>query len=194
MDKLKVVTKKNDRTVFIITIIVLLITIFCLIINYSIDNSINWSLYPVGGLIVIWATLIPMLILKKYKVLGLFVGLTITLIPFIFLVQYQVSVKGWFVPLALPILILSLLAFGISLIAFTNKKLNKFYAVGLTIFLFGVIVNYGVGIIVNRFLNENNVLDIFRVTTISISFILSLIFIFTAYFKRKEIKRTHNNV
>ncbi|MEB8327751.1 DUF6320 domain-containing protein [Flavobacteriaceae bacterium KMM 6897] len=187
MDIIKDATN-NNRTVFITTTIFLLIAIICLIINYSIDNSINWSLYPIGGLIVIWATLIPMLILNRYKALGLFVGLTITLIPFIFLVQNQVTIKGWAVPLAMPIMTLSLMALGVALIAFTNKKLNKFYAVALTVFLFGVIVNYGVGVIVNRFLNENNVLDIFRVTTISISIIL--IFIFTAYFKRKEIQAT----
>ncbi|MEB8389481.1 DUF6320 domain-containing protein, partial [Rhodobacteraceae bacterium KMM 6894] len=61
MDIIKDATN-NNRTVFITTTIFLLIAIICLIINYSIDNSINWSLYPIGGLIVIWATLIPMLI------------------------------------------------------------------------------------------------------------------------------------
>ena len=81
MDIFKTATKNNDRWVFIITTTFLLIAIVCLIINYSVDNTINWSLYPIGGLLVIWATLIPMLILKKYKALGLFVGLTITVIP-----------------------------------------------------------------------------------------------------------------
>ncbi len=187
MDIFKDSAKNNDRTVFIIASIFLLISIVCLIINHSIDNSINWSLYPIGGLIVIWATLISLLILKKYKAIGVFVGLTFTLIPFIFLIQNLVSAKGWFIPLALPIVILSLIAFGISLFALTNKKMNKFYAVALTIFLFGVIVNLGVGVIVNGFLNENNIYDIYRISTIAISVILSGALIIIGYFKRNYV-------
>ena len=178
-------TDNYNKIAFFITSFFLLISLICLLINYSLDLSINWALYPIGGLIVIWATSIPMLILKKYKAFGFFAGLTITLIPFIFLVQNQVTVKGWVVPLALPIIILSLLAFGVSLIAFTNKKLNKFFAAALTVFLFGVIVNFGVGIIVNRFLKENNVFDIYRVTTISLSVFLSLILFFVGTLKEK---------
>jgi len=176
----------DNRTAFIITILFLLISTICLIINYSINHAINWSLYPVGALIVIWATIIPLLILKKYKTLGLFTGLTVTLIPFLFLIQNLATVKGWAMPLAMPIAGLSLLALGISLLGFTYFKLNKFYPAALTVFLFGVIVNFGVGVIVGRFLNGNNVNDISRVSTMSVSVILSLILIVAGYIKKNK--------
>lgn len=112
--------------------------------------------------------------------------MTITLIPFIYLIQDQSSVNGWIFPLALPIVILSLLAFGISLLAFASKELNNFISFALTVFLFGIIVNIGVGYTVNHYLKEDNVFDIYRVSTISASVFLSLILVVIGYAKRKE--------
>lgn len=88
--------------------------------------------------------------------------------------------------MALPIVILSLLAFGISLLAFASKELNNFISFALTVFLFGIIVNIGVGYTVNHYLKEDNVFDIYRVSTISASVFLSLILVVIGYAKRKE--------
>jgi membrane protein YdbS with pleckstrin-like domain len=181
----------NNRTVFTITILFLLISTICLTINYSVNHSINWSLYPIGALIVIWATITPLLIMKKYKTLGLFTGLTISLISFLFLIQKLATVKGWAIPLALPIAGLSLLALAVTLLGFAHFKLNKFYMAALTVFLFGVIINFGVGVIVGRFLNENNVNDISRASSLSVSVILSLILIAIGYKKRNKTNAQH---
>lgn len=181
----------NNRTLFIITSLFLLMSVVCLTINYSVNRSINWSLFPIGAFILIWATILPLLIMQKNKASGLFVGLTITLIPFLFLIQNQATVKGWVIPLALPIAGLSLLGFGVCLIAFAHIKSNKFYPVALTVFLFGVIVNFGISIIVSRFLNENNVIDISKVSTMAGSVILSLILIVIGYIKRNKTNAQH---
>ena len=76
----------SKKVIFIVTVILLFAAGICLIINYSIDHSFNWSLYPTGALMVVWATLAPLMMMKKYRVLGLFFGLAITLIPFLFLI------------------------------------------------------------------------------------------------------------
>lgn len=171
----------NEKAIFIISAVFLVISVILLVINYSVNKAINWSLFPIGALVVIWATILPLLILKKNKALGLFIGFAITLIPYLFLIQSQVPVKGWVLTLALPIAGLSLLAFAICLIGFAQIKLNRFYPVALTIFLFGVIVNFGIGVIVSRFLNMAYVFDISRIYTISGSVILSLILFITGF-------------
>lgn len=181
--------KRNNQPInngFFITSIMLLLAVICLIINYSINHIISWSLFPIGAMIVIWASIMPLFIMKRYKALGLFLGLTITLIPFILLIHNQVETKGWFMPLAMPIAVLSLFAFGISLFAFTHSRFNKFYAAALTIFLFGVVVNFGVGMLVNDFLNENNVIDEYRVTTMSVTTVLALILLSIGFSKRNK--------
>lgn len=178
----------KNRTMFITTTIFLLAAVVCCTINYSVNRSIDWSLFPVGALVVIWATITPLLTMKKNKLLGLYAGLSLTLIPFLFLIQKLVAVKGWVMPLALPVAGLFLIAFGASLVAFVYFKSNKFYPASLTVFLFGVIVNFGVGVIVSNFLNENNTNDISRVSTISGSIILSLILVIAGYIKAHKVK------
>jgi len=184
MNTMAASSKTNDRPVIIISAIFLLVSMICLIINYSVNRSINWSLFPIGALIVIWAMLVPMILMDNNKSLGGFVGLAATLIPYLFLIQSQTSAKGWVVQLALPITVLFLVALGVSLIGFRYFKTNKFYAVALTVLLFGVIGNYGIGIILTRYLNSDNHIDAMaRVLTMSISSIISVMFIIAGYIK-----------
>jgi membrane protein YdbS with pleckstrin-like domain len=178
----------KDRTLFITTAIFLLASVVCFIINYSVNRTINWSLFPVGALIVIWATITPLLIMKKNKMLGLYAGLSLTLIPFLFLIQKLAGVKGWVMPLALPIAGLFLIALGVSLVAFAYFKSNKFYPAAFTVFLFGVIVNFGVGVIVSNFLNNNNANDISRTSTMTGSIILSILLVIAGYIKGNRVK------
>jgi hypothetical protein len=178
----------KNRTMFITSTIFLLASVVCFIINYSINRTINWSLFPVGALIVIWATITPLLIMKKNKILGLYTGLSLTLIPFLFLIQKLVAVKGWVMPLALPLAGLFLIALGASLVAFAYFKSNKFYPAALTVFLFGVIVNFGAGVIVGNFLNNNNANDISRTSTMTGSIILSLLLVIAGYTRGNKVK------
>lgn len=97
----------------------------------------------------------------------------------------MVAVKGWFIPLALPVAILSLLAFGVSLLMYDYFKINKYYAAAITIFLFGVIVNAGVDLIVENFLNKNDANNLSRVSTISASVIVALILVVIGYIRKK---------
>ena len=94
MDTVNNSTSNNNRPVIYITILFLLIAMVCLIVNYSTAHAISWSLYPIGGVIIILASLFPLLILKKYKAFGAFVGLTVTVIPYLYLIQTLVTAKG----------------------------------------------------------------------------------------------------
>ena len=159
---------------FIVTAIFLAASLICLVVNYSVSGRIGWSLIPVGGLVLVWATIAPLLAMKKNRALRSFIGLTVTLIPYLFLLESMSSAKDWVLPLALPVAGLSLLALGISLIAFAYMKSNLFYPAALTVFLFGVIVNFGVGLIVRNFIGEEHYMDISKIWTLACSAILSL--------------------
>ncbi|MES1215226.1 MAG: DUF6320 domain-containing protein [Bacteroidota bacterium] len=178
----------SNKSAFVISVLFLLLATMCLIINYSVNRTISWALFPTGALIVTWATVIPLLTMKKYKSLGMFAGLTVTIIPFLFLIEYLSGEKGWAIPLALPIAGLSLLALAISLFGFAYFKFNKFYPIALTIFLFGVAVNFAVGIIIDRFLNKNSGDEMARVSTIALSLALSLILLIAGWMKRNNPK------
>jgi hypothetical protein len=185
----KPTSKFNPKAWLILSAVLLFSAIVCLTVNYSIDQSFSWSLFPAGALIVLWATIAPMLFMKKNKAFILFSGFAITLIPYLFLIQYLVSEKGWFFPLALPIAILSLGALAISLLVFNNLR-NKLYSSAVTVFLFGVVVNFGVGKIISSFLNGTNADDIPRIMTISASAIAAIILVVIGYMKNVHYSAT----
>ncbi len=179
---------RNERPIIIVTASFLIVAMICAIVNYSVNQSISWSLIPIGGLTMLWAMILPLLFMKNNKSLGLFAGLAITLVPYLFLIQSQTSTKGWVVPLALPIALLVLAALGLSLLAFRYIKSNKLYPVALTIFLFGVIANFGTGIILNSFLDGYNIDDIPRVFTMSVSALLSVMFVIAGYLQENNTR------
>jgi membrane protein YdbS with pleckstrin-like domain len=84
MNTMAAISKTNDRPVIIISAIFLLVSMICLIINYSVNRSISWSLFPIGALIVVWAMIVPLILMDNNKSLGVFVGLAATLIPYLF--------------------------------------------------------------------------------------------------------------
>lgn len=179
-------TKINTKAVLVLSAVLFSPAIVCLIVNYAVKHSISWSLYSTGALIVLWATIIPLLIMKHHKVWGLFAGLTFTLIPYLFLINYLAGEKEWLIALGLPISIISLGTLGISLFVFTQSYINKMYASAITVFLFGVVVNFFVGKIVDGFLNENADDDISRTTTIAASTIIALLLFIAGYIKKRK--------
>ncbi len=139
-----------------ITFFVLFTLLVCLIINFSIDRTISWSLYPIGALIVVWSIVSPLLLMNKYRFSVVFAGLTISAILYLLLIQNLVAQKGWFLPLALPIAILSLSALEFPSLFLRDSKPTSYMLVAVSVFLFGVVVNLGVGLIVSRFIKEVN--------------------------------------
>lgn len=177
----------SDKLLIIISSFVLFASLVCLIINYSVDRSINWSLFPIGALIVLMITISPLLLMNKYRLPAFFAGLTISTILYLFLIQNLVPEKGWFLPLALPIAVLSLIAFGLSLAGFKLFKSNKVFAIAVTVFLFGVVVNSGVGLIVSNFMKGMDHKDGSRILTVGSSAIIAFVLMIAGYIKSKRI-------
>lgn len=160
------------------SIILVLMAILC-IINYSISQTLNWSLYPIGALFMVWATIAPVIGLPRYKLLGLFIGLSITLIPFLYMIANLSGEGEWFEPLALPLALSFLGTVGIFLV-FQSRLRNKWYTGAVAFFLFGVVLNYTVGEIIRQYLQNKNVQSqiINRYTLVSFlltSFLFALI-------------------
>ncbi|MDP4146029.1 MAG: helix-turn-helix domain-containing protein [Bacillota bacterium] len=156
----KAAVKKGNIAILLMVIVFILTSFICVLCNYLINNTISWSLYPIGALIILLASTVPLLKFKKFKAIGLLCGLTVTLIPYLFLVEYLSPVKGWAMNLALPITILSIIALGLSMIIFNYTKIDRLYCSTAAIVLFGVVVNIGVNKLIEGFLNKpghNNV-------------------------------------
>lgn len=177
----------------IIFIISILSSCICLLCNYLVNNKFNWSLYVVGAFIVLWAIIIPIFKLKRFRAVISLAGFTVTLIPYLFLIQYLAPVKGWVTPLALPIVILSILALGSSLFIWFYTKINKFYSAAITVLLFGVVCEIGIQKITENFVGNSGVNELSMIITVLSSIVISAILAAFGCIRKNKKLSSQNN-
>ena len=166
--------------------IILAIMVILCIINYSISQTLNWSLYPIGALFMVWATSAPAIGLPKYKLVGSYIGLSFTLVPFLYMVANLTGEGEWFAPLALPLALSLLVTIGIFFV-FSSRLNNIWYIIAIAFFLFGVVINYAVNLV----LRNNHIEQDMRGKMINSSTIYSFLLatcIFTLIGYQRRIK------
>jgi len=117
------VPQSNSRKLVIFSIIIVALITVLSIINYSISQTLSWSLYPIGALLMIWATFAPT-DRPKYRLLGSFLGFSFSIFPFLYLVATLSGDVGWFWPLAVPLTLSLIVTLGIFLFLFLQLKIS----------------------------------------------------------------------
>ena len=117
--------KKRQFMFGVLTIFAVINTGVNLAIDFLINSEITWSLYPVYSVIFVWLLCVPMLF--KYDRLAVWIGMFSTiLIPYLFLMDMVFPEQSWFMPIALPISLLTILflwfCYSIYVIYFIRKK------------------------------------------------------------------------
>jgi transcriptional regulator with XRE-family HTH domain len=182
-------TKKINIVILITTVLFIFSSFVCLLCNYIVNRAISWSLYPTGALIVLWCGIVPMLKMKKYKSMSFLTGITMPLIPYLFLIEHIAPVKGWVIPMALPITIVSFIALAVSFYIFNNTKINKLYCSASTVLIFGIGVNIFVDKIVDNFLKDPPQNNLSPIITIFSSTFIAMILIAIGYIKSCRLSK-----
>lgn len=165
------------------SIILALIGILC-IINFSINHTLNWSLYPIGALLLIWATFAPA-DLPKYRLLGSFIGFSFSIFPFLYLIATLSGNMGWFWPLAVPLTLSFITALGVFFILLIQLK-NKWFKVAAAFFLFGVVLNFVVGVIIQHYLETHSIQEeIYNRATLFGSLLTSILLALIGFSRRR---------
>jgi hypothetical protein len=165
--------------------IIVVIGILC-IINYSISSTLNWSIYPISALFMVWFVVAPAIGLPRYKLLGSYIGLSISLVPFLYKVAYLSSDGEWFWPLAFPLALSLLGSIGIFFILITQLN-NKWYLGAAAFFLFGVLLNFISAAIISHYLGDQNIPEqISNRITMFICLIASVLFVLIGLQKTKK--------
>ncbi|NCA97978.1 MAG: zinc ribbon domain-containing protein [Clostridia bacterium] len=91
----------------------------CLAIDYSYSGQLSWSLYVAGALAMLWCWLAPGFLYKKARFLPVMLPISCSLLGFLYLVEYLTApATRWFVPLAMPlVLLLTVLAGTVTILA-----------------------------------------------------------------------------
>jgi hypothetical protein len=175
----------TSRRLVIFSSIILALIAILTIINYSINKTLSWSLYPIGALLMIWATFSPT-DLPKYRLLGSFIGFSFSIFPFLYLIATLSGNGTWFWPLAVPLALSLILTLGIFFFLFLQLK-NKWYTGAAAFFLFGVVLNYMVGEIIKRYLDDHNLQgEIYNRATLYSFLLASFLFALIGYNRRPK--------
>jgi len=188
----KIITfHKRPRLVFSIISITFLTAIFvCVLCDYIINESLTWSIFPIGSCVFVWFILLPfMMKIKKRKLLYSLCILSILIIPFLFIIEYASLVNNWVIPLAIPIVIASLAFLWIAFFLLKSKLL-KWYAASVLVFLFAFLnyfTNYHSSIFMGEMPNDYLLLNLF-------SMIIVAIVIFFIGFARNRITKVTKKI
>ncbi|MDO5844139.1 MAG: DUF6320 domain-containing protein [Methanocorpusculum sp.] len=123
---------------WIISILVIIAVFVCIVCNFAVNNSMTWMVYPVTSILFGWIVIMPVLYYKKDGVkysLGL---ITTFGLLFMLILEQWSGIVGWFIPLAVPIFIASVI-YGWILYFLFRKKRNPIYLIAVIIFLSGVL-------------------------------------------------------
>ena len=161
----------SGTMITLISMIFILAGFICLLCNFVINRTFNWSLYPVGAMLLVWLTVAPWFLLTKHRPVLSFAAFTISLIPYLFLIERLSAAKGWVVPFALPILGITLPGLLIVILLFSYTKINRISLSAFAVLIFGVLVNLGVNAFVQNYLHQQNQPNI-SVPITAISFVL----------------------
>ena len=136
---------------FIILSAALLLGIFvCGLCNYAISGRFDWSLYVLGGAVTAWLITAPLLKFGKYRGIFSLAGLSIAIAPLLFLIEYVTPAKGWVIPSALPLVIVSLVSLWAFVLLVTFIRTRVTYLIALALVLFGVVDN----LIIHQFIQS----------------------------------------
>jgi hypothetical protein len=181
-------TSKGNRIALAGLSIAFLLAIFvCMLCNYVISGTFDWSLYVVGGEVVAWLLVYPFLAMKRHRCVAALTGLTITILPLLLLIEHLCPAKNWVFPFALSVVGVSLISLWVSVLLFVYTRISRWFRASIVTFLFGFIVNLSINAIVVSYFpiaDRNISVPIVAILTAFIAVVLGII----GNLKKKELK------
>ncbi len=152
----KITRYKSSGIAFsMLTMVFVTALLICLLVNFLINRHFDWSLYPLGAIVMIWFTMAPFFLMKRYKILMSCLFFIVTSMGYLFLIELIGPAKDWVLPLAIPILMISLLPLIAIYLLFRYTKINRLRLMSFSFLIIGVIVNIGIHLIVRNYVGRN---------------------------------------
>ena len=80
----------------------------CVLVDLILNRALTWSLYTLASCVFAWLTILPLIKLKKRRILASLCMFSVLVIPFLFAIEFASPEKGWMIPLGIPISVVSL--------------------------------------------------------------------------------------
>lgn len=158
----------------------------CVLVDFILTETLSWSLYPLGAMIMAWLIIVPAIIAAKRKSLFALLGLTVSVMPFLYLVYVLAPYDDWFMSLAVPLCAMTVPALWIVVLFFEFVKVN-----GLLKLAFALVVAApllaGIDTTINGFLHETMSPHLFLMKPV-ICLAAALILTGLSLFKKTSLK------
>lgn len=175
---------KSKYSAIIVSIILLIPNIVCVLTNWLLSPSKPWSIYVVSSSILVWFLFVlPFLMKKQHKYLTILLD-TIATAAYIFIFYcYNSEQTGWFVKLALP-LVIGIFAIIAIMTAYFSKKRTRTKTL-IAVFTALTVINVFVCGVINFY--SYSVVATYITMILGISCLIFLIF-FVATEKNDKLK------
>lgn len=124
--------------VWIVSVLIAVAVFVCIVCNLAVSHSMTWMVYPVCSLLFAWGLTMPVIYYKKDGVKFSLGILTACILPFLLIAEQWSGVVGWFIPMAVPICLVSLVYIWIMYFIFRRRR-NPVYVTAAVIFLSGLL-------------------------------------------------------
>jgi hypothetical protein len=117
--------------------------------DFAFGFDIAWARYPLSAIAFLWASATVLIGLAKHPVWRL-IAQTVVVAGFLFALQFLTESGDWFLPLGLPITVLTGVLGGGAVFAIRRLRLSALPAVAVVILAAGVLV-VGIELFIKRF-------------------------------------------
>ncbi len=148
------ITERINRQ-FIVAIISILLAfpaLLVIIIDLFYTDSLDWSLIVAGALAMIWVVICPAMLMRRPTFLKVVVPSVLAVLAFMWLLNQFYFMSGWYLGLALPIILLTSVLLMINGVLIERLILTGFAIPAALLISIGILVS-GIELIVNRYLN-----------------------------------------
>lgn len=115
----------RDLWIKLVSVILAVPAIICLVANLLVPSPVFWSLYVIGALVVGWTFCVSPFLFKKYFPLLWIVANTLATSGYLLLIEsLSPDSRGWFLPLALPI-VLGIAVLSLAVIVLIQRGVLK---------------------------------------------------------------------
>jgi hypothetical protein len=115
-----------DRQMWItiVSIVLAVPAAICFVSNMLFHSSGFWSFYVIGALAVAWTLGVSPFLFKRYFPLLWIVAVTGASLGYLYLIEFLSPMQGWFLPLALPI-VLGMAVLSLAIIVLIRRKVLR---------------------------------------------------------------------
>jgi len=185
--KKKVKLNNPNFLISLISGIFIIAALVCLICDFAINKTLTWSIICISSIAFSWLLIIPLLYYKENRIKNSLLSLNIFILPLLFIIEKYSNNGSWFLPVALPVTLISLIYIWIIYYLYLHTKINRWYVSGIAVLL-TPIINFISNISVNSF--TNNAQNNYSFFNAICCFIIFLVFILIGCItKEKELNK-----